>query len=78
MSIEGITLEHFSSLPQTNINSTIPSRQHHAVFHSFLSGDRKQDAATTFAHSKILISLLKDKTLLTFLVALMPRSITKE
>ena len=55
MSIEGIALEHFSAVPQKNINSTTPSRQLHAVFHSFLSGDIKQDAATTTAHSKRLI-----------------------
>ena len=33
VSIEGIPLKYFSSLPQTNINSTIPSRQRHALFH---------------------------------------------
>ena len=65
MSIEGISLESFSSLPKTDINSTTPSRQLHAVFHSFLSDDIKQDSATTTAYSKCLISLLKDKTLLT-------------
>ena len=54
-------LEHFSALPKSGINSTTQSRQHHAVFHSFLSDDSKQDAATTTAHSKRLISLLKDK-----------------
>ena len=56
-----ITLEHFIALPKTDINSTTPSRQRHAVFQYFLSDDRKQDAATTTAHSKRLISLLKDK-----------------
>ena len=52
MSIEGIALEHFSALPKADINSTTPSHQRHAVFHSFLSEDSKQDAATTTAHSK--------------------------
>ena len=61
MSIEGIKLEHFSELPQTDMNSTTPSRQHHAVFHSFLSDDTKQDAATNNAHIKHLISLNKEK-----------------
>ena len=61
MSIKGIALEHFSELTTVDINSTTPSRQHHAVFHSFLSDDRKQDAATNTAHSKRLISLLKEK-----------------
>ena len=59
MSIEGITLGKFSELPQTNINSTTPSRQLHAVFRYFLSNDIKQYAATTTAHIKRLISLLK-------------------
>ena len=61
MSIEGIALEHFSTLPKSDINSTAPSRERHAVFHSLLSGDRIQVAATNTAHSKRLISLLKDK-----------------
>ena len=61
MSIEGIVLEHFSALSKADINSTTPSRQHHSVFHSFLSDDSKQDAATTTVHSKLLVSLLKDK-----------------
>ena len=64
MSIEGIVLEHFSTLPKTDINTTTPSRHRHAVFDYFLSGDIKQDAATTTAHMKSLISLLKDKKVL--------------
>ena len=39
--IEGIELEHFGALPKTDINSTTPSRQLHAVFQSFLYDDRK-------------------------------------
>ena len=35
VSIEGITLEHFSALPKADINSTTLSRQHHTVFHYF-------------------------------------------
>ena len=65
VSIEGIALEHFSEVPQTNLNSTTPSCQRHALFHSFLSYDSKQDAATTTADRKHLISLLKDKKILT-------------
>ena len=61
MSIEGIALEHFSAAPQAYINSSTLSRPRHAVFHSFLSDDSKHDAATTTAHSKRLISLLKNK-----------------
>ena len=55
MSIEGIALEHFIAVPKTYINSTKPSRQRYAVFHSILSDDSKQDAATTTAHSKHFI-----------------------
>ena len=65
MSIEGIELENFIAVPKTDINSTTPSRQCHAVFHSFLADDKKQDASTTTAHSKRLISLLKYKKILT-------------
>ena len=46
------------------MNTTPPSRQRHAVFHSFLSDDIKQDSATTTEHSNILISLLKEGKLL--------------
>ena len=52
VSIEGIALEIFSAAPHADINSTTPSRPRHAVFHSFLSDDSKQDAATTTAHRK--------------------------
>ena len=64
MSIEGITLEHFSAAPQADINSFTLPRPRHAVFHYFLSDDSKQDAATTTAHSKRLISLLKNEKVL--------------
>ena len=65
MSIEGIALEHFSAAPQADINSSTLSLPRHAVFHSFLSDDSKQDAATTTAHSKRLISFIKNKQVLT-------------
>ena len=58
VSIEGIALENFIAPLQTDINSSTLSRPRHAVFHYFLSDDSKQDAATTTAHSKRLISLL--------------------
>ena len=35
LSIEVILLEHLSALPKTDIISTTPSHQRHAVFHSF-------------------------------------------
>ena len=53
-----IALEHFSTAPQSDINSSSLPCPRHAVFHSFLSDDIKQDAATTTSHSKRLISLL--------------------
>ena len=34
------------------------------VFQSFLSGDSKQDAATTSAHRKLIIELLKNRQLI--------------
>ena len=61
MSTESIALEPFITLPKADINTTTSSRQCHAVFHSFLSDDRKQDSTTTTAHSKRLISLIKQK-----------------
>ena len=59
MSIEGIALEHFSALPQTETKSSTKSCPRHAVFHPFLSDYSKQDSATTTAHSKRLIEMLK-------------------
>ena len=47
------------NLPKSYINLTTPSHQRHAVFHSFLSDDIKQDAATTTSHSKHLSSFIK-------------------
>ena len=53
-----------SALPQTEINSSTKSFPLHAVFHSFLSDDSKQDANTTTARINILIELLKQKKLM--------------
>ena len=52
------------NLPKSDIDTTTQPRQRRAVFYSFLSDDSKQDAATNTAHSKRLISFLKEKTLL--------------
>ena len=65
MSIEGIVLEYFSAVPQADINSSTLSHQRHALFHFFKSENSKQDAATTTAHIKLLISLLKEKKIMT-------------
>ena len=51
--IECISLEHFSAVPQTNINSTTPSLKRNALFYSFLPDDSKQDADTTTAYRNI-------------------------
>ena len=56
VSIEGITLEHFSALPQTLIKASTKSCPRHSVFLSF-SDDRKQDADNTTSHSKCLIEI---------------------
>ena len=58
-------MEHYRALPKADINSTTPSHKRHTVFHSFLSENSKQDASTTTAHSKHLISFLKGKKVLT-------------
>ena len=60
VSIEGILLDHFNELPQTEINASKKSCPRHAVF-NFFPDDRKQDSATTTAHVKYLIELLKNK-----------------
>ena len=59
MSIEGIVLEHSSALPQTEINSPTKPCPRHAAFHSFLSDNSKNEAATTTTHIKLSIELLK-------------------
>ena len=59
MSIEGISLEHFSALSQTEIKSFKKAFPRHTVFH-FLSGDSKQDTATINSHSKRFIEMLKE------------------
>ena len=65
MSIEGVALGPFSTLPQTEINESTKSFQHHAVLHYFLSDDSKQDADTTTSYSKSFIELLKEIKVLT-------------
>ena len=65
MYIEVITLENFSALPQTEINSSTKSCPRHAVFQSFLYDYSKHDSDTTTSHSKRLIELLKEIQILT-------------
>ena len=59
MYIEGIALEHFSTLPQIEIKPSTKPCPRHAGFHSFLSDDSKQDSATNTSHSKHFIEIKK-------------------
>ena len=65
VSIDFIALEHFIALPQTEIKSSTKPCPSHAVFPFFLSDDRKQYVATTNAHRKLLIGILKEQKVLT-------------
>ena len=60
MSIEGIALEHFGALPQTEIKPSTKPCPRHAVFNYFLSDDSKYYAATTTAHNNHLIEFLNN------------------
>ena len=62
VSIQGIALEHFSALPQTELKAFTKPCPRHLVFHSFFSDYSKQDSATTTAHRKLLIELFKKIT----------------
>ena len=59
MSIEGADLEHFSSTDQETSSSYLHILIRHAMFHSFLSDNSKQEANTTSAYSKRIIERLK-------------------
>ena len=65
MSIEGVALEHYSALPQTEINSFAKACPLHAVFRSFLSDDSKHYSATTNTLSKRSIGLIEKQKVLT-------------
>ena len=65
MSVEGIALYHFSALSYIETISPKKPCPCHAVFHYFLSDDIKQYAATTTAHSKSMIDILKEQKVLT-------------
>ena len=57
-------MEYFSEPTHTEIEGTPQARKSHAVFHSFLSDDSKQDSATTTAHRKHIIKLLKQRNIM--------------
>ena len=65
MSIEGISIDHFSALPQTEIKLSTKSCPHHAVFQKHLSDDNKQYSDTTTLYRKSYIELLKIQKVLT-------------
>ena len=62
--IQGIVLEN--SIVQTLIETAgaLQACTHHDVFHSLLSDDNKQYSATTIAHSKQIIELLKQHNIM--------------
>ena len=64
MSIEEISLEHFSAQTQTETATTPQAHTRHAVFHSFLFDEIKQDAATNISHRTQIIKLLKQHNIL--------------
>ena len=64
VSIKGILLENFSSPTQTEISGKPQECTHNYVFHSFLSYDRKQYAATTISNIKHIIELLKQRNIM--------------
>ena len=56
LSIEGIVVDHFSAPTQTEISVTLQAHTHHAVFHSFFSGDIwKIDGGVTNTRNFMLI-----------------------
>ena len=59
LSIEGIDLEHFITIDPKKPSSSFHILTRYSVFHSFLSDNRKPDAATTAEHRKLIIGLLK-------------------
>ena len=67
--IEGIALEHFSAPTQTETSTTPQARTRHAMFHSFLYDYRKQDSDITIAHSKIIITFLKQHNIISAILS---------
>ena len=55
MSIQGISLENFTELTQTETSTTPQVRTRHYEFHSFLFDDRKQYAEENISHIKLII-----------------------
>ena len=58
MSIEVISMEHFSAPTHTEAAATPKSLKCYAVLHSFLYDYIKKDAVTNTAHIKLMIELL--------------------
>ena len=64
VSIEGITLEHFSVSYQETSSSSSRIFKRHDVFLYFLLDNSKQDATTAATHIKMMIDLLKNRKLI--------------
>ena len=60
VSIEDILLERFSDTHQETYSYSVQSCTRHALFHSFISDNRKRYAATTAAHIKRTIDILNN------------------
>ena len=60
VSIEVVALGYFSATYQETSSSYLYSCTHHAVFHLFLSDNRKHDSDKTYVHIKRIIVLLKN------------------
>ena len=61
VSIEGISLEHFSALPKSDKHLKTITSTAHSVYLLLLSDDIQQDAAIANAHRNSLIALIKLK-----------------
>ena len=64
MIIECIALEQYCATDHRKLSLSFHSYKFHAVFHSFLSDNRKQDTATKASHIKRIIDILKNRELL--------------
>ena len=61
ISIEGISLEHFSASHHSSPFLVSDHVSNHAVFYYYFSDDRKQDASTTSTHSNRIVELFQNR-----------------
>ena len=57
-------MDQFNEPTHTETAGEPQRRTRHAMFHSFLSDDRKQDSATIISHRKLIIELLKQQNIM--------------